>query len=256
MPKNLWTRNELIVALNLYLKLPFGKMHARTKEVIELANLIGRTTGSISRRLGNFAHVDPYHQQRGIIGLANGRRQVEPIWNEFINNKSELLFESERILAEYEQNRIETKFSEILVGTENLRGETKIRAIKTRVNQNIFRQIVLVNYSDKCAITQIDIPEILIASHIIPWSHNEEERLNPENGICLSPTFDKCFDKGFIGIDADYKIHLSRHIKEHRNKPYFEKTFKDLEGKKIHLPLKYLPKKEFLDYHFTKIFKA
>lgn len=80
MPKNLWTRNELIAALNLYLKLPYGQLDSKTKEVIELANIIGRTPGSVAMRLNNFAHVDPYHQQRGIIGLANGRRQVEPIW--------------------------------------------------------------------------------------------------------------------------------------------------------------------------------
>lgn len=253
--KNLWTREELIVTFNLYLKLPFGQLDHRTAEVIELANIIGRTSGSVAMRLNNFAHVDPYHQQRGIKGLSGGRKQVEPIWNEFINNKAELLFESERILAEYQHKTIEQKFSDFLIGTENLKGETKIREVKTRVNQSVFRQIVLANYSGKCAITQIDIPELLIASHIIPWSKDENERLNPQNGICLSPTFDKCFDKGFIGIDADYKIHLSKVLKIHYEKPYFEKIFKEVEGKKISLPLKFLPGKDFLDYHFTRIFK-
>ena len=61
--------------------------------------------------------------------------------------------------------------------------------MKTRVNQNVFRQIVLANYNKKCAITGIDIPDLLVASHIIPWSKNEEERLNPENGICLSALY-------------------------------------------------------------------
>jgi putative restriction endonuclease len=253
--KNLWTREELIVTFNLYLKLPYGKFHQKTKEIIELANIIGRTSGSVAMRLSNFAHVDPFHQQRGVTGLSGGRRQVEPIWNEFINNKAELLFESERILAEYQHETIEQKFFDFLTGTENLKGETKIREVKTRVNQNVFRQIVLANYSGKCAITEIDIPELLIASHIIPWSKDENERLNPQNGICLSPTFDKCFDKGFIGIDADYKIHLSKVLKEQYEKPYFEKVFKEVEGKQINLPLKFLPGKEFLDYHFTEIFR-
>ncbi len=89
MALNLWTREELILALNLYLKLPYGKLHSRTPEIIQLANIIGRTPGAVAMRLNNFAHVDPYHQQRGVIGLANGKRQVEPIWNEFINNHSE-----------------------------------------------------------------------------------------------------------------------------------------------------------------------
>ncbi len=255
MPKNLWTRDELVVTFNLYLKLPFGQLDHRTKDVIELAKITGRTPGSVAMRLNNFAHVDPYHQQRGIKGLSGGKRQVEPIWNELINNKSELLFESERILAEYQHKTIEQKFSIILNGTENLKGETKNREVKTRVNQSVFRQIVLANYSGKCAVTEIDIPELLIASHIIPWSKNENERLNPQNGICLSPTFDKCFDKGFIGIDADYKIRLSSILREKHEKPYFEKVFKEIDGRRMDLPLKFLPGKEFLDYHFTKIFK-
>src|SRR5687768_10143487 len=170
--QRLWTRDEFILALNLYLKLPFGKLHSGTPEIIHLANLIGRNTNSVAMRLNNFASVDPYHQQRGIGGLPGGRKQVEPIWNEFINNKEDLLFESERILAEKEKISIEDKFAETLKGTEHLKGEYKLREVKTRVNQNVFRQIVLANYDNKCAITGIDIPDLLVASHIIPWSKN------------------------------------------------------------------------------------
>lgn len=254
MQRNLWTRNELIVSLNLYLKLPFGKLHHGTRDIVELAKIIRRTPDAVAMRLTNFASVDPFHLQRGIVGLTGGRRQVEPIWNEFINNKEELLFESEKILAEYEHKTIESKFQDILKGTENLKGETKIREVKTRINQDTFRQIVLVNYSGKCAITGIDIPELLVASHILPWAKHENERLDPQNGICLSPLYDKCFDRGFIGIDSDYKIHLSKILKEKTTQPYFEKSFNDLDGRKINLPMKFLPKKEFLDFQFS-IFK-
>ena len=85
--RKLWTRDELILALNLYLKLPYGKMHARTPEVIYLANLVGRTPDSIAIRLVNFAAVDPFHQRRGVVGMRGGIKQVKPIWDEFINNK-------------------------------------------------------------------------------------------------------------------------------------------------------------------------
>jgi putative restriction endonuclease len=206
MKRRNWTREELVLALNLYLKLPFGKMHSRTPEVIHLANLIDRTPGSIAMRLGNFANVDPYHQSRGIVGLSGGKKQVKPIWEEFINNKDDLLFESENILAAKELNSIDHKFADLLIGLENLSGDTKLREVKVRVNQNIFRQIVLSNYSSKCAISGIDIPELLIASHIIPWSANQKERLNPENGICLSSMYDKAFDRGLIGLNTNYSI--------------------------------------------------
>jgi len=252
---NLWSREELILALNLYLKLPFGKLHSGTPGIIHLANLIGRTAGSVAMRLNNFAHVDPFHQQRGIVGLAGGKKQVEPIWNEFINNKEELLFESERILAQKEKIPIEDKFLDTLKGTEHLKGEYKLREVKTRVNQNVFRQIVIANYSGKCAITGIDIPNLLLASHIVPWSKNEEERLNPENGICLSPLYDRAYDKGYIGINLKFEVLLSKEFKKKQTQAYYQKHFASIAGTQIILPKKYLPKKDFLQYHLDKIFE-
>ena len=256
MERRLWTREELILALNLYLKLPFGKLHHRTPEIIHLANILNRTPNSIAMRLSNFASVDPYHQDRGIKGLTGGIKQVEPIWNEFIQNKEDLLFESERILANLEKQPLESKFAEILAGTENLKGETKVREVKTRINQNAFRQIVLANYSGKCAITGVDIPELLIASHIIPWSQNEKERLNPENGICFSALYDKAFDKGLIGISDNYQILISTEIKSKENRTYYPEIFGKLIESKLQLPQKYLPKKEFLQFHLDTIFKG
>lgn len=255
MANKLWSREELILAFNLYLKLPFGKMHSRTQEIIHLAEIINRTPDSVAIRLTNFAHIDPYHQSRGVKGMSGGRKQCEPIWNEFINNKEGLLFESERILAEKERLTIESKFSEILRGTENLRGEIKLREVKTRVNQNVFRQIVISNYSEKCAITGIDIPDLLVASHIIPWSKNEEQRLNPENGICLSALYDRAFDRGYIGFNGNLEIIVSSTLKKKSKEKYFIKFFSSIERKKIILPKKYLPRKEFLQYHIDTIFK-
>lgn len=255
MTTNLWTRDELILAFNLYLKLPFGKMHSRTPGIIHLANIIGRTPDSVAIRLTNFAHVDPYHQQRGVKGMSGGRKQVEPIWNEFINDKDKLVFESEKILAEKENMTIETKFSEILYDTKDLKGENKIREVKTRVNQNFFRQVVIANYSGKCAITGIDIPDLLIASHIIPWSKNEEERLNPENGICFSALYDKAFDKGYIAITEKYEVLISSALKKKEKEDYYSKYFSHLSGTKLLLPKKYQPKKDFLQYHLDSIFK-
>ncbi len=236
--RRLWTKDELILALNLYLKLPFGKLHSGTPEIMHLAKIIGRNANAVAMRLNNFASVDPYHQQRGIVGLTGGKKQVEPIWLEFINNKDELLFESERILAEREHVTIENKYSDLLKGTEHLKGEYKVREVKTRVNQNVFRQIVMANYSGKCAITGIDIPDLLVASHIIPWAKRQEERLNPENGICLSALYDKAYDKGYIGINGKFEIILSSELQKKHKEDYHLKYFSSLVGSKIILPRK------------------
>lgn len=252
--KNLWTREELILAFNLYLKLPFGKMHKRTREIIELANLLGRTPSSIGMRLGNFASVDPYHQERGIGGLKGGMNQVKPIWDEFFHNQEELVFLSEQILAQKENTSIENKYQDILFDLKGLKGETVVREVKTRVNQSVFREMVLANYSTKCAITGIDIPELLLASHIVPWSKNENERLNPENGICFSALYDKAFDKGLIGINRNFQVILSASLKKKKETSFYQNHFASIENLKITHPIKYLPRKEFLEYHLDTIF--
>ncbi|WP_426094043.1 HNH endonuclease [Flavobacterium sp. DSR2-3-3] len=252
--KNLWTREELILAFNLYLKIEFGKTLKGNPKVIALANILGRTPSSIGMRLGNFASVDPYHQGRGVWGLKGGMNQVKPIWDEFFYNQEELVFLSEKILARKENTSIKNKYQDILFDLKGLKGETVIREVKTRVNQSVFRQMVLTNYANKCAITGIDIPELLLASHIVPWSKNENERLNPENGICLSALYDKAFDKGLIGINKNYQVILSASLKKKKETSFYQSHFDTIENLKITNPIKYLPRKEFLEYHLDTIF--
>lgn len=230
-------------------------MHSRNPDVVHLADLISRTPASVAIRLTNFANVDPFHQSRGVTGMSGGRAQVEPIWVEFLNDKEQLLFESERELAKLESITLEEKFPKIFEGINNYRGEKRFIEVKGRINQNIFRKIVLVNYQSRCAISGIDIPDLLIASHIIPWSINPDERLNPENGICLSALYDKAFDKGLITINENYKVVLSPLLFENEAKSYFRNTFFEASGFRILEPQKYLPSQEALEYHRLNIFK-
>jgi hypothetical protein len=82
---------------------------------------------------------------------------------------------------------------------------------------------VLANYEGKCALTGIDLSELLVASHIIPWADNEQERLNPENGICLSSLYDKAFDKGLISFTNEKHVIFSIRLKENVGKEYYAK---------------------------------
>ena len=256
MANRLWTKSELIVAFNLYLKLPFGKLHHGTPEIIKLAELIGRTPSSVAMRLNNFASVDPYHQNRGVVGLVGGRAQVEPIWEEFASSKEALIYESERILAELEKLPLEKKYANQLNDIADLKGEDKIRETKTRVNQEVFREIVLSNYSKRCAISDISIPSLLVSSHIIPWAKNQKERLNPENGICLSAIYDRAFDQGLITLDLNYHILFSSELKHKISEIWFQRFFLPFENQQIHLPMKYLPKREFIQFHNSEVFKG
>lgn len=181
--------------------------------------------------------------------MANGGKLDEIVYNEFVNNWDEMLFESEQLLTQYEETTIDKKYESILVDLADKKGEVKIREVKTRVNQNLFRQLILSIYQKKCAISGIDISEMLVAGHILPWAEHEKERLNPENGICLSSIYDKAFEKGFIGIDENYKILISSELKGNIKKDYFQPFFGRFEGKIINLPDRFLPSKEFLCKH-------
>lgn len=255
MASNVWTREEMILALNLYLKLPFGRMHRGNPEVIRLANIIGRSPDSVALRLVNYASHDPILQQRGISGMSHGGKKCEEFWSEYINDREKLLFESEMILAKLEGTSIEKKFKQDIQDIPNdLTGESKLRQVKTRVNQNVFRQIVLANYESRCALTGIDLTELLVASHIIPWSDNEKERLNPKNGICLSSLYDKAFDRGLISFNNDLCVIFSVRLKEKACQEYYAKYFKPIEGLSLIKPRKYPIDPLFLEWHRDIIF--
>lgn len=145
-------------------------------------------------------------------------KTCKPYWNEFSHDKERLLFESEEILSKRQNLTIKEKYKPILQDTEGLVGEERISAIHTRVNQNVFRKMILSIYDNRCALTGIDIPKLLLASHIKPWSEDKENRLNPLNGIYLSALYDKTFDQGLIGFDQNYRVVLSQEIKENCTK--------------------------------------
>ncbi len=249
MRKPNWTREQLILAFNLYCKIPFGKISKTNPQIRQLAELIGRTPSAVGLKLSNLASFDPDLQARGIKGMKNAGKGDRLIFDEFQNNREALVFESENILADMQGLTLENKYQSQLPELGNLTGETRSSYVKTRVNQNFFRQVILANYQSKCAVTGIDMPALLIASHIIPWAENKEERLNPANGICLSALYDKAFDKHLISFDEDYRMILSTNLKEHCTKTYFQNHFGKLEGQEMILPSRGMPSNEFLTMH-------
>ena len=72
--QTLWTREELILAINLYCKLPFGRLHRANPDIIHLAKLIHRTPSAVALKLVNFASFDPSLRARGIKGASNASK--------------------------------------------------------------------------------------------------------------------------------------------------------------------------------------
>lgn len=133
------------------------------------------------------------------------------------------------------------------------KGTDKEVRTKRRIGQDIFRKILLDIYEYKCCLTGIDVPDVLRASHIIPWSESESTRMNPENGLCLSATYDAAFDKHLITFDEDYRLVLSPELKEHYTSDAFKTHFLNFEGMRISLPKIYQPSLKFMERHRSKL---
>lgn len=260
MANKLWSDEEMVLALALYYQLPFGKLDQHTPEVKSLGIFIrnhineSRTDSAIAFRLTNYASCDPYILNSGRHGMANGRNVCLPYWEKYADNKEQLFIDAEKIRERYNET------DDTFIGIESipsgqLVGLTKEAIVKIRVNQSAFRKMILNNYDNQCAITGIKEPQLLVASHIIPWAEDETQRLNPENGICLSSLYDKAFDRGLITIRPDdYTIAISRELQEYKNEEFYERNFGFIENTKITLPMEYIPSSDCLQYHNDHIF--
>src|SRR5271154_3619221 len=172
-----WSREEHILAFNLYCKILFGQIHTHNPKIIELAKVLGRTPGSVSLKLSNFARHDPELQARNIKGMQHGAKGEIEIWHEFDDNPEALAFESERLLAKFTGRKLE-EIAEIDERELPKEGLERERMVRTRVNQHFFRAAVLSAYDNKCCVTGLAIPKLLVASHIIPWASDPKQRMN------------------------------------------------------------------------------
>ena len=249
-----WTRDQTIIAFNLYCKIPFNKVTASNLEIIKVAEIIGRSVNSVKMKIGNFGSFDSELKKRGIVGLVNASKLDESVWNEFNNNWDDLAFESEKILTGFNEGIIFERAAIIEDDFYFPEGVEKERLIKARVNQIFFRQTVLSAHNFTCCVTGIDAPELLVASHIIPWSRETKNRLNPRNGLCLNALHDKAFDKGLMTITTDFKIKISPKILKNPSAP-IEKWIVGFEDKNIIIPERFVPTAEIIEYHNVNIFQ-
>lgn len=250
-----WSREESIIVFNLYCKIPFSKIYYKHPDIIELARLLGRTPSAVALKLVNYARLDPDLQKRNISGMKHGSKRDEEIWNEFYGNPEALAYESEVLLARFKKEPVE-KSAHITMEDLPAEGKERETLIKARVNQSFFRSIILTSYENKCCISGLSVPELLVASHIIPWSVDEKKRMSPHNGLCLNMLHDKAFDKGFITITPEYVVKLSPYLRKLKDKTALETFFAPFENKSIRLPQRFIPDKAFLKYHNDNVFRA
>ena len=239
-----WTRDELIAVLKLYCRTPFGRLHSRNPEIIQLASEIGRSPGAVALKAVNFASLDPTIERKGMSNASTLDRKV---WNDFFGNMETFLAQSEptykeRGLRDRQPEEYDPTFPD---------GVDVHRISKTRQNQSFFREMVLASYDCKCAISGIQETALLTASHIVPWSADPTTRINPRNGICLNALHDRAFDRGLISFGDDLELIYSPALRgEVREK------IESLGGNKLNPPSRFRPEPRFLEYHRTNVFRT
>lgn len=251
-----WSRDEQIVVCGLYFTLPFGQMHARNPRIIEMAQRLGRTPSSIAMKLVNFASLDPAHRTRGVKGLGGCSRADEQMWNEFRERWDQMMILSETKLREFP---VPVHDSSTARDPEYVSDPCSTEAeatVMVRTVQGVFRKVVLAAYNSICCVSEIPIPELLVASHILPWSAFPEQRLNPRNGLCLAAHFDKAFDRGLIAFDRCKRLVLSAELKRYLPNDAIRLESAAREGQPLRCPDRFPPDADYLKYHRERIFQC
>lgn len=253
--RSAWARTELFIAMNAYYKLPFGRLTETTPLIILLARRMGRTPGSLTMKLCNLASLDPDLQARGIKGLPNASRLDREVWQEYHENWDAMTVESEAQV----QRLLEASFSAGRAEGSKLRtvpGKTEsVTQRKTRVGQDYFRDILLAAYGTRCCVTGNRVPELLRASHIVPWKEDEANRLNPCNGLCLSVEVDAAFDRGLVTFDAKRRLVVSKYLVDFMPDEFLELSFMRHAAKPFRNPERFEPDEEFLAWHRKERFR-
>ena len=251
---DVWTREQLIMALNVYCKIPFKDVRESHPIIQKYAPLIGRTTTALKMKVGNFGRFDPVLRARGIVGLSNGSKADEVIWNEFWGDSEKLAYESERLFAERKSKTIEEC---VELNLDNLpKGEEREALVRLRVNQGFFRTTVLTSYLNRCCITGVSNLELLEACHISSWKDDIKNRTNPKNGLCMTATFHRAYDKYLMAITPDYEIAISEQMIEGANDVQTQHYLAGLQHKKMLMPEKFAPDVELLAQHYETYVKT
>lgn len=248
-----WTRDQLKLAFSLYCQLPFGRLHQRTPDIIALAKLIGRTPSAVAMKLVNFASLDPAITGSGRVGLSGASALDREIWAEFHADWEAMEEECERLRAKLgavDEPPVSVEQTDI---PEDFVGETRQVLVQQRQKQSFFRKAVLASYRGRCCMSGVSDARLLVASHIVPWSQDKANRLNPSNGLCLSALHDRAFDGGLITLSNELTVTCSEDLKKTPDE-FLQRTLLALAGKPIEMPERFVPTTDFLKYHRNQIF--
>jgi hypothetical protein len=238
-----WSRDETLAAFCVYLRLPFGKLHSKNPEIMALAAALKRTPASVAMKCCNIASLDEQHRRRGVVGLQKSAAVEREVWQDFQDDPESVSFAAASALATFEAMPLEE-----YEGLEPapFSGLDREALVRVRVNQRLFRAMILAGYREMCAVCSLPIRSLLVASHIVPWACDPLLRMRPENGLCLCGTHDRAYESGLMLIDEDRVIRCSDRLTKYSRSESVDQWFIRFNGRKISLPERWPPEAEFL----------
>ena len=246
-----WTREQQLVALRLYMRLPFGRLHGRNPEIVALAERIGRTAGALAMKACNFASLDPAFRRTNRRGLSGASEADRALWGEFEADSEQLAAEAEEAFARLEPAGSESDTADIRPPA----GETEVpRVVRARRVQSFFRAAVVTSYGQRCALSGLALPELLTASHIIPWNASVERRADPTNGLCLNALLDRAFDRGLFTLGDDLRVMVSRRWQSIAPEVAARLDLATLTGRPLNIPVRFGPDPAAVRYHRGHVF--
>lgn len=254
--KNAWTRDQLLIAFNLYCQMPFGKMDSRNSEVIKYAEIIGRAPSALAMKLVNIASLDPAITSTGRSGLKGASNSDRAMWEEMQADWDHFANEMQQAVNSFDISELSMDEEDAAIPdkTVDYSGSNKTIQSTTRIGQHFFRRSVLSAYEHRCCMTGLAVTKLLVASHIVPWRADEANRLNPSNGLCLSTLHDKAFDLGILTITENMTIKVSKQLANNEDS-FFNSALLAYDGKPIFLSKKFSPFADFLHYHREQVFE-
>jgi putative restriction endonuclease len=249
-PRNDWTREQVLAGLHIYLQLNFGQLHARNPKIKELAGWVGRTANSVALKLCNLASLDPAVLATGRKGMDGASKVDKAVWTELLRNWDATVLEAAATYAKLAAGHGRGLAEEVDVDLPPTElGRTRTATVQVRVNQARFRQSVLVGYDSTCCISGLQNERLLIASHIVPWSEDTHNRLNPQNGLCLSALHDRAYDQGLITVLPDYTVRVSPKLKTKSADTFLQDSLLRFDKAPIRMPSRFAPAPNFLTWH-------
>lgn len=186
-------------------------------------------------------------------GLSHAGKLDSLIWAEFEQNPEKVIFESEQLLAQRIGKSLED-YTEIY--TDDLpEGKTREVVVRQRVNQRFFHDTVLSAYDNHCCITGISNSLLLEACHISGWADDTRNRTNPKNGLCMTPTFHRAYDKFLVAITPDYEEVISEKMIDGAKDDKTQCYLASLQHKKMLMPEEFSPEVELLSLHYEAYLK-